>query len=515
MPDLVFNELRFLRDSHEHQDERHTDSNGYRPTGQEKKREVEHEEISAYFNQRTSRNRALEPSLSRRTETKQKSSRDNDELHGLPEGGSSPLLPDEELTTVPYLGFGSRGTLNKSGDPHPSATTYLTWSESAPASDTQMRHLARIKPFQESGQPSLAKKVQQRRAERNSTSRPHSDTVEQSVRKGSPDVPKGQWSKSRRTRGPAQVEVYVQQSNVEPDPLRNKRKTRDSTSMSLPTGPPAAPGRHRQQEPVVQQQVLSSDVGSFNTSDILKVKGRLEALAEEGPSTIQSVRSPRSGKENVQPRSSSPTAKILRIAHEAMAKGYEEPIARSSKGAHQVSPRVDESERGHDSYTYQREGPRPDRSQLRDLDVNESAYPPMQSHAMMRGQGPYQELQHDAANVPLVGLDPEDDDMLDGYPTFAPAFADYADAPSDHVPAHTYAPLVAEPDLHSPSFRYDKPLMRARDAPWSRGGMSATNRTTSSFVATAEHGLLNEEDHTGDRDFEDGLKGFWRPNRLY
>lgn len=475
MPDLVFNELKFLRDSHEHQDERHPDNNDHRPTGQEKKREVEREEILAYFNQRTSRNHALEPSLSRRTETKQKSSRDHDKLHDLPEGGRISLLPDEELTAIPYLGFGSRGTMNRSGDPHLSATTYLTWSESGAASGTHARHPTKAKPIRESGQPLTAKKAQQR----NSISQPPFDTAEQSASKGSPDAPKGQWSKSRRTRGPAQVEVYVQQSNAEPDPPRSKRKTHDSTSMSLPTRPPAASGRQRQQDSEVQQQVLSSDVGSFNTSDILKVKGRLEALGAEVPSTIQRVRSPRRGKENEQPRSSSPTAKILRIAHEAMAKGYEEPIAKSSRGAHQVFPRVDESECGHNSYTYQREGPRPDRPQLRDLDVNEFAYKSMQPHAVMRGQGPYQELQHDAANVPRVGFDPEDDEMLDGYATFEPAFAHYADAPSDHSPVHMYVPSATEAELESPSFRFDRPSTRARDLPWSRSGMSAIHRDTS------------------------------------
>jgi hypothetical protein len=515
VPDLVFNELKFLQNSHEHQDERHSDSNGHRPTGQEKKREVEREEISAYFNQRTSRTHALEPSLSKQTETKQKLSCDNDELHGLPKRGSSPLLPDEELTAIPYLGFGSKGTINKSGDPHPSATTHLNWSESAATSDTQARHLTEVKPVGEYGQSLTAKKAPQRRPERDLTSRPPSDTVEPPVRKGSPDVPKGQWSKLRRTRGPAKAEVYIQQSNAEPDPPRNRRKLHDSTSMSLPTRPPVDSGRKRQLKPVVQKQVLPSDAGSFNTSDILKVKGRLEALAEEVPSTIQSVRSPQSDKENAQPTSSSPTTKILRIAHEAMAKGYQEPIARSPRVANQVFPHVDEGEHGQNSYTFQKEGPGPNHPHLQDLDVNDFAYQTMQTNALMRGQGAYQQGQHDAENFPVVGFNPEDDEMLDGCASFEPAFADHADATTDHVPAYTYAPPTTEPDLESLSFRYGRPSTRARDVPWSRGGMSAVHRDTIPYAAAAEQGLLNEEDHVGDLDFQDGLEGFWRPNRLY
>lgn len=401
--------------------------------------------------------------------------------------------------------------MNRSGDPHPSATTDLTWSESGAASGTQKRHSTKAKPIRESGQPSTAKKAQQR----SSISQSPCDTAEQSASKGSPNVPKGQWSKSRRTRGPAQVEVYVQQSNAEPDPPRNKRRLHDSTSMSLPTRPPAGSGRQRQQKHVVQQQVLSSDVGSFNTSDILKVKGRLEALAEAVPSTVQSVRSPQSDKENEKPISSSPTTKIIRIAHEGMSKGYGAPIARSSRGTKQVFPLIDEGKRGHNSYTFQKEDPGPNRPLRQDSDANEFAYQSMQPHAMMQGQGAYQEVQYDAADVPIVGFDPEDDEMLDGYATFEPTFADYADATPDHAPAHTYAPPATGPDLESLSFRCDRPLTRARDVPWSRGGMSTIHRDASSYAAAAEHGLHDEEDHANNRVFEDGLEGFWRPNRLY
>jgi hypothetical protein len=198
-----------------------------------------------------------------------------------------------------------------------------------------------------------------------------------------------------------------------------------------------------------------------------------------------------------------------------MAKGYEETIARSSKGANQVFPIVDESERGHNSYTYQKERPRPDRPHLRDLDVNEFAYQPMQTQTMLRGQSAYHQVQHDTEVNPAVGLDPQDDEMLDGYATFEPTAAEYADATPDHAFVHMYAPSASEAELEFSLFRYDRPSTRARDVPWSRSGTSAIHRDTSSYPAAAEQGLLNEEDHVGDRDFEDGLEGFWRPNRLY
>lgn len=482
---------------------------------QDKKREHENEEISAYFNQRTSRDRGHDPALSRRTQTKKERHLDNREHSDLREGGSSPILPDEELTSIPYLGFGSKGTINQSGNPQPSATTYLTWSESAAGSDNGVWRAANAKFSRESGQPSTSKKAQQRRPELDLTSRPPSDTAELSVRKGPPDVPRGQWSISRSTQGPDKMEVYVQPSNREPNPSTSKPTVHDSTSMSLPLQPQAKPARQRQQKIILDQQALSSDVGSFNTSDILKVKGRLEALGEEAPPTIRSARVSHSDKENVQPVSSSPTAKLLRIAHETMAKGYEEPIRRLSRAAHHAFRRVEEDHRGHDSHAPKNQGPQPNRPHLQDLDVDDIAYRSVPRHDAIRRQGVYQQAQHDAENVPALGFDLEDDDMLDGYGTNEPTLAKYEDAIADHLPTHTYATPDARPAMHFLSFRYDGPPTRSHEIPWSRGGTSATHRNHASHAATLEQGLMNEEGHIGDRDFDDGLEGFWRPNRLY
>ena len=80
---------------------------------------------------------------------------------------------------------------------------------------------------------------------------------------------------------------------------------------------------------------------------------------------------------------------------------------------------------------------------------------------------------------------------------------------------YTYATLDARPAMRFLSFRYDRPPKQSHDIPWSRGGMSATHRNDASHAATLERGLMNEEGHIGDRDFDDGLEGFWRPNRLY
>jgi hypothetical protein len=507
VPDLVFNELKFLRDPHEHQDERSPNNDARGPSLQEKKRETEREEISAYFKQRTSRDHALEPSLNRRSEIRRNSPHYDEEHIDLPDGGSSPILPDEELTANPYLGFGSRGTVNHSGNPHPSGTTYLTWSESGASPDVQTLRTTNAR----TSRMSTVKKAQRRRAERDPSSGPSSDAVESPARQNSVRVPRGQWPTSRRTRDPAKVEVYIQQRDAEPNLATSKRKSHHSTSMSLPTRTPAGSARQGQQKATIQQQVLSSYAGSFNTSDIVKLRDRLGALAEEAPSTIKHIHAPQSEKENVQPISSSPTAKILRIAHEAMATSHEEPVA--SVG--HLHRHVDRDERRHNPYTFDDAKHRRNYVYSRNPSDEESTYHPMHTYAITQARTFHQQLRQDAETVSAAGFDQEDEEMLDGHPIFEPTLAHHTDAMPDHVPAHTYAPPDARSDLHSLSFRFDRRSTRARGFPWSRDDMSTTHRDTSSHVAAAEQSLMTGDDHVGGRDFDDGLEGFWRPNRLY
>jgi hypothetical protein len=57
---------------------------------------------------------------------------------------SSPILPEKELPTIPYLGFGSKSTTNHSSNHQPSATTCLTWSKSAADPGTQPKRSPRF-----------------------------------------------------------------------------------------------------------------------------------------------------------------------------------------------------------------------------------------------------------------------------------------------------------------------------------------------------------------------------------
>jgi hypothetical protein len=367
----------------------------------------------------------------------------------------------------------------------------------------------------EVGQLSAAKGLHMQRPKDYQRTRPADTNAERSTRARQSEVQRGHWSASRRTRGPAKVEVYIQPDNAGQSPPRSKRDIHDSTSLSLPTRPPLKLTRDWQQKPVRRQEALQSDDGSFHTSDILKVRGRLEALAEEALLSTKSVRVPLSDKENARPLSSSPTAKILRIAHDAMAKTHREPATRPTRNMHQPSYHTEVTEQRPPSHAVP--SPRQEsiqnhlREPTNDGPTHRSVYvsPAMRTHYF------HQQEQQNAEVASATVFDPEDNEMLDGYNTFEPQIDDNEYPVTDGGFSYTYARPTSRLDAHSLSYRHDRPSTQARGISWSRGDVSATLRNTLSHIIPVERGSSVEIDRIGGREFEDGLEGFWKPNRLY
>jgi hypothetical protein len=134
----------------------------------------------------------------------------------------------------------------------------------------------------------------------------------------------------------------------------------------------------------------------------------------------------------------------------------------------------------------------------------------------MRTHSFHQQVQQQDGEAPSAAVfDPEDDEMLDGYNMFEPHIDDNAHAMVDEGFAYTYAPPTSHLDARSLSYRHERPSTRLRGIPWSRGDVSTTLRDTSSHIIPAERGSSVEIDRVGGREFEDGLEGFWKPNRLY
>lgn len=365
----------------------------------------------------------------------------------------------------------------------------------------------------EIGQLSAANKMQ--RSKRNPKTRPADVTAERLTHKSPRKVQEDQWTTSRRHRGPAPVEVYIQPGNNEQDFLTSNQKPQDNTSLSLPTKPPVGSAQQRQQRPASRQQGLPSEARSFNTSDIMKVRGRLDALVEEAPSSIKNIHAPQIDKENVEPVSSSPTAKILRIAHEAMARTHEEPASRPSRDTKQSHHQVEMIGSRQTSRAPRDSRHRPIRAHRGGQDEEEMTHRPVYMSPAMLGHFEHQPVRSNAEAESAAVFDPDDDEMLDDHIAFDPHVDEYEDLMAGQGSAYVYVPPATRSDLRSLSYRHDRPSARARGNPWSRGYMSTTMRETPSQIVTAERGSSVEIEQMGGREFEDGLEGFWKPNRLY
>jgi hypothetical protein len=367
----------------------------------------------------------------------------------------------------------------------------------------------------EACQQSAAKGLPMSRPKDHQRTRPIDTNAERSTRKRQPEVQRGHWSASRRTRDPTKVEVYIQPDNAGQSPSRSKRDVHDTTSLPLPSRTPLKPTRDWQQKPVHRQEASPSNDGSFHTSDILKVRGRLDELAEEAPLSTKSIQVPRSDKENAQPMSSSPTAKILRIAHDAMAETHKEPVTRPSRKMHQPSSPTNETEQWPPLRALSNPRHESIRSHLRDPTNDELTHRSVYVSPAMRAHYFNQGMQQNEEVTSAAVFDPEDDEMLDGYNALEPQIDENAYSVTDEGFSYTYAPPASHLDGRSLSNRHDRPSTQARGVPWSRGEVSTILRGTSSHIIQAERGSSVEIDRIGGREFEDGLEGFWKPNRLY
>lgn len=503
-----------MRDIDRHQDEFQDHDRMRKPSNQEKKRDAEREEISAYFNQRVPDDPTFEAPPGVRPTDKRAFAAEAEHPtgdEGSQQEGSSPMLREEELTAVPYLGFGSKGNNHQSSNPHPSGTSYLTWSESVvnqvPLDTTRPDLLTTRKPGR---MPALNEK-QHRQPERHQKTT--QDTIgSQPAHKHQRKQSHRQWESSRRAKGPANIEAHIPPGVPENEPSTDLRMMRDTTSQSLPTARPKM-SQARKHEVPRPREMPSSSPGSFHTSDILKVRERLQALAKQPPSDAKSSLAPQSDKENLG-SPSSPMAKVLRMAQGAMLQTQHEALARPPTAARSPKDHFDVDRR--ENFHYSR---RPiqcplARSPLQSLARHEYAQPPSLVSPSPRDHYVDRQLQQGAQ--PKHGFANSDDaDMLDIYSPHEPEFGGAVGVTVDQPYAFTYAPRGAQSDVHSLSFRYDRPSTRARGIPWSRGGHSTTLRDISSHYMFAERDTPVTEEHAGGQDLDDGLEGFWRPNRLY
>jgi hypothetical protein len=512
VPDLAFNELKFLRESNEHQDELHPAPGDMRKSSnRDKKRHVEREEISAYFDQR---NQKPDSAPDRRTARRPNLVLDGEMLadhEDVREGCSSPRLSDGELPAIPYLGFGNKGTIGKSTNPPPSTTSYLTWLESGAGLPTSGKRKAAFETVLEAGQLSVPRKTAVRRSRRSIHTVPANDHAEK-PKLNRIDVPKRQRETPRRIRVPENIDVYTDVDITEPIP--STELLRDSNSQSLPTERPIKSTRdQRKHAHEADNTVGQSSCGeSFHTSDILKIRSRLQGLAEPLRSESKSTRTPPHDKENVPP-SSSPTAKILRKAHGAMMQHQLEMSVQSPPRTRQ-SNKFDAVQHEHQSYhsaAFQHQ-PRPD---LRDPPEQYFERPATRNSASLKGRHVEQQAWQDMHNAYDEVVEPEDEEMLDTYATDELQHQNFDNDTGDDRYAYFYSTPGTRSNVRSFSRQDHRPSTRGRDTPWSRSGITTVRVGTSSHRTSTEQDISIRQDRVVDQEFEDGLEGFWRPNRLY
>lgn len=511
MPDLVFNELRFLQNSKDHQDEQDSSDNARNPGNHHKKPENDREEISAYFSKHKRHNPPREPQVAATQATKrgiEPTRNAHPDVSVARKEGSSPVLPDEELPGVPYLGFGSRGTVNQSNqNPHPSSSaSYLTWSESVIELPPPKKRKPNFTTVLKAGQLSAKRQMELERPE------PQQQVVQSnrsiSVVQGPEHSDQGVRSahSSTKRQQPPRHEPTTHTDDFEPDLSTRGKILNVTTSQSLPIAP-SRPADQQRKIDADQLQAPSSDAEEFHTSDILKLRKKLEGLAEQ-TSTNPTNNHPLSNEEHdVQPPATSPMAALLRSAREALMRNDQDDYTKFTRHSMQ-QPDESRSDLHETPFritaSVQHNLPgrsMPDMGDIYIADhLNTPAIPA-----------------HDHIDQHLVEQEPDTrggdrvpkEDVLYTYTWGIPVHGNFTETPrsSDRMfaaPLHGGRPAIRSPLTHT------------RDVPWSRSGVSETaTRRTSSQNTFVVRGLSRDEDVAGDMTFEGGLEGFWRPHRLY
>ncbi|KAK3618499.1 hypothetical protein LTR56_024585 [Elasticomyces elasticus] len=298
LPDLVFNEMRFLEKPKDHQNRLPAEAE--RTTTKKHSKRQQEEQISAYF----AHNKPAEagPAVASLVaippphEQQQPPSRTT---HRKP--ATQPLV---DLPDKPFLGFGSKGQHANSKEAGP--TSYHSWSES-------------VGPEARAGRSQKPANTDDRTTEvvenvgLDATSRQPAEPDKQTQNTASPR--RGDWAGSRRAAGPA-VEVFRPPAESK---RRHERSTRSKNSVaSLPHNLPSEPP-HDAGQPRRKRGAPGSP--EFHTSDILQVQQRPDTAADARHShdTLDTVDLLRMrDQENRDPKSSTPTSKLLRRAQEAI-----------------------------------------------------------------------------------------------------------------------------------------------------------------------------------------------------
>ncbi|OQN95586.1 hypothetical protein B0A48_18291 [Cryoendolithus antarcticus] len=299
LPDLVFNEMRFLHKI-KVPAENLVEPESRKLSKQDAKRQIENGEISAYFDALTAGPRQQSPVAS---------------MH-LDE--SARKLPASVLHSVPTTKAPQPGELNARStkllsvnrpaadhaDQQTHSTSCFTWSQSDPRPAPRQR-LGAIPGIQGASNPGGKSLHDDENHGKSTKLTPEVHALQAPV-----DLPgRGAWMVIDRA--PADLHVEMNKPHVDANPAPRHRTT-SRTSLSLPR----LPGRPL--EPDIRSAAANSTSADPSTPDILRLRSRMLALAQDQDTRLADTENLPSDEENLERDPTSPTAKLLRTAGAAL-----------------------------------------------------------------------------------------------------------------------------------------------------------------------------------------------------
>ncbi|KAK0947681.1 hypothetical protein LTR29_000938 [Friedmanniomyces endolithicus] len=514
LPDLVFNELRFLRKPEDHQDEAQTRVNP--ATGKKDSQRQREEEISAYFAQDRDvlADKAGTGHESKSTSFVQRQHPRTAQVE------SAIAFPEK-----PFLGFGSKGQHVNSKQTGP--TTCYSWSDSIAPEPIANRHQRpraadiddgrRIQAPRDAGSADGSDKfVGDFR---------HAATLEQHTKYiASPK--RGIWVRSQKAPGPA-FEVFKP-----PDEQIHRSGRRKVTRASLQSLPHSVPSEPSLPATRTQRRLRSPRSPEFHTSDILLIHQEAKPAAvvdnDHSHDTLDTIDQIRlRERENRNPETSTPTSRLLRQAQQAvsMHKSDCRAEAKAMRQGHEVSIGVRDMPRPLRAHSGICQGPADPRShrrlpgrQLQSASslrspsalpgVPEYFSPPSRSHAVPSA--------HTRLTERAV-LD-EGDEMLDqsqAGPHETPYW--YADAQQVEAPT-THVSIRQRPGLYEAQDDLEEMLLEEGTSHVQSDSLAARTPSIHNVPIGQQY---RTDRYTGpegggyDLAADGEFPGFWKPNRLY
>ncbi|GAB1741894.1 hypothetical protein NU219Hw_g7300t1 [Hortaea werneckii] len=308
LPDLAFNEMRFLQKPKDHQDAVSGNRGAKVPTKKDRKH-AQDEEISAYFaaHRHDPDGKQHDPSRMGSRQNKRKDP---------PIRAQQASEPPVELPRKPFLVFGSKGTQRDRSHQHDQSTSYYSWSDSAAPPRAEKGNAAVSNAVFATDESEEAESATSKRKIAN-RDRANETSVAQDELFESP------WKRRRLHHSQPKKRSNLLEMDVAPSPARlrhdeARRSATKTTCQSLP-----------HQTPEIQSQDLLHSRGGMDchTSDILKVRQPNTVMTKSiFDSLIGLAAAGEDDKENKQPLSSSPTGKLLKRARDALSQPTAEPV---------------------------------------------------------------------------------------------------------------------------------------------------------------------------------------------